>query len=122
MENIIDNMNNYDITDYNDNCDDELMKRTIITLNIEKINNSWKKSILYLSLPDLKNDKRYLKVKNYLLNGKLTKPPIINLKDSGDIEFEDGRHRFSILRDMDCLEMPFIIYEDEKEQLIEKFR
>jgi hypothetical protein len=97
------------------------MKRTIITLNIEKINNSWKKSILYLSSPDLKNDKRYLKVKTYLLNGELTKPPTIDLKDNGDIEFENGRHRFSILRDLGYLEMPFIVYEDEKEQLIEKY-
>jgi len=90
-------------------------------LNIEKINNSWKKSTLYLLSPDLKNDKRYLKVKNYVLNGELTKPPTIDLKDNGDIEFKDGRHRFSILRDLGYLEIPFIVYEDEKEQLIEQY-
>ena len=122
MDRIIDAMNNYDIMDYNDNCGDELMKRTIIMLNIKKINNSWKKSTLYLSSPDLKNDKRYLKVKTFLLNGELIKPPTIDLKDNGDIKFEDGRHRFSILRDLGYLEIPFIVYEEEKDQLIENFR
>ena len=46
---------------------------------------------------------------------KVEKPPIIYLTDNNNIEFINGRHRFANLRDMKCIEMPFIIYKNECE-------
>ena len=116
IKDIIDNMVKYDINDDNDNCD-RAFETIIINCNIDKINNSWKKSSLYISSNTLEveNKDKYLKSKHDLLNMKVNKPPFIYLTDCNDIEFIDGRNRFANLRDMNCVYMPFIVYKNEKE-------
>lgn len=113
---IIDNMIKYDINNDNENYDTEF-ETIIVTCNIDKINNSWKKTALYISsnILEIENKDKYLKSKNDLLNMKVNKPPFINLTDYNDIEFIDGRNRFANLRDMNCINMPFIVYKNEKE-------
>ena len=116
MKDIIDNMSKYDINNDNENYDKEF-ETIITTCNINKINNSWKKSLLYISsnILEIENKYKYFKSKDDLFNMKVDKPPFINLTDCNNIEFIDGRNRFANLRDLNCLYMPFIIYKNEKE-------
>lgn len=120
IQNIIDNMNKYDVNIDNEDFYEEF-KTIIITCNINKINNSWKKSLLYIStnFADIENKAKYNQSKKDLFNMKVNKPPFINLTDNNDIEFIDGRHRFSNLRDMNCLYMPFIVCISEKDTICE---
>jgi hypothetical protein len=114
ITNIIDNMNNYDVN--NDNYDKEF-EITIISCNIDKINNSWKKSSLYISsnILEIENKGKYFQSKDDLFNMKVKKPPFVQLMDNDEIGFIDGRNRFANLRDIKCLYMPFIVYTYEKE-------
>ena len=115
-KNIIDNMSNYDVSYDNENYESEY-KIMIIFCNINKINNSWKKSLLYITsnISELENKDKYIQSKKDLLSMKVEKPPFIYLTDDNNIEFIDGRHRFANLRDMNCKKMPFIIYKTEYE-------
>jgi hypothetical protein len=115
IKDIINNMVKYDINNDNENYDKEF-EITIISCNIDKINNSWKKSPLYISsnILEIENKEKYFQSKDDLFNMKVKKPPFIQLMDNDDIEFIDGRNRFANLRDMNCLYMPFIVYKNEK--------
>jgi len=109
-KNIIDNMSKYDVNIDNEFYDKEF-ETIIITCNINKINNSWKKSSLYISsnILEIENKNKYIQSKNDLFNMKVEKPPFIELIDNNEIVFIDGRNRFANLRDMNCEYMPFII-------------
>jgi len=113
---IIDIMSEYDVNIDNENYDKEF-ETIIITCNITKINNSWKKSSLYISsnASEIANKEKYFQSKDDLINLKVKKPPFIQLIDNNEIEFIDGRNRFANLRDIKCLYMPFIVYTYEKE-------
>jgi hypothetical protein len=116
IQKIIDIMSEYDVNIDNENYDKEF-ETIIITCNINKINNSWKKSSLYISsnILEIANKEKYFQSKDDLINLKVKKPPFIQLIDNNEIEFIDGRNRFANLRDVKCLYMPFIIYTYEKE-------
>ena len=105
-------MSKYDVNNDNENYEKEF-ETIIITCNIQKINNSWKNSSLYISsnILEIDNKEKYLQSKNYLFNMKVEKPPFIELIDNNEILFIDGRNRFANLRDMNCMYMPFIIYK-----------
>lgn len=116
IKTIIDIMCEYDVNIDNENYDKEF-ETIIITCNIDKINNSWKKSPLFISsnILEIENKEKYFQSKIDLFNMKVKKPPFIQLMDNNEIEFIDGRNRFANLRDVKCLYMPFIVYTYEKE-------
>lgn len=126
IQNIVDIMNHYDIADDNENRD-KAQQGSIVILNISKIDNSWKKSRLYISpvFSEIEQKDKYNNSKNDLLNMNVEKPPSIFINDMNRknkyIEFIDGRNRFSNLREMNCLYMPFIVYNVEKKKLIKLF-
>lgn len=113
---IIDNMIKYDVNNDNEFYEKEF-ETIIITCNINKINNSWKKSSLYISsnILEIENKNKYIQSKNDLLNMKVEKPPFIELIDNNDVVFIDGRNRFANLRDMNCECIPIIIYKYDNE-------
>jgi len=97
---------------------------TIIICKIDKIEKSWKKSKLYISSLEekRKNNKKYEQSKKDLFDLKVDKPPQIHLnEDNNEIEFDDGRHRFSVLRDYKFTRMPFIVNSNEKDEIIKLF-
>ncbi len=47
-------------------------------------------------------------------------PPHIEFLDNL-VKFVEGRYSFSVIRDIGCISMPFIVYLDELEQIVELF-
>jgi hypothetical protein len=90
----------------------------IIICDINKINKSWENSDLHISqnTSEIEEKIKYNKSRNDLFNMKVKVPPTIFLNDN-NIEFDDGRNRFSNLRDINCQKMPFIIYKKEKDAI-----
>lgn len=113
---IIDNMSKYDVNNDNEFYEKDF-ETIIITCNINKINNSWKKSSLYISsnILEIENKNKYFQSKNDLFNMKVEKPSFIELIDNNDVVFIDGRNRFANLRDMNCEYIPIIIYKYDNE-------
>ena len=76
---------------------------TLRIVNVEKINNLLKKDkYMYISeiYEEIKYKNKYLNSKKDLLEKKIEIPPIIYYDKEQDlIKFENGRHRFSNLRD-----------------------
>lgn len=94
-------------------------------LNVEKINNLWKKDKNYYiseKYEEIIDKNRYLNSRIYLLNieEKIKEPQQIEYIEEEDlISFINGRNRFSNLRDLGCKEIPVIIYKKDK-KIIEK--
>lgn len=99
--------------------DGEILK----IVNIDKINNLWKKDkALYISeiYEEIKFPNKYLNSRKDLLEKNITIPPKIIYDEENDlISFENGRHRFSNLRDLGCKEIPVIILNEDKEKIEE---
>jgi hypothetical protein len=114
---IITNMSNYNLADYNRNCNKN-ERCTIIFCNIQKVDALWKLSDKYISsnINEVYDPKRFLRVKNALNDLEITAPPFIFLFDN-KIEFDDGRKRFSNLRNENFLYMPFRVLLSEKNKI-----
>lgn len=93
-------------------------------VDVNKINNLWKKDKdLYISeiYEEIKYPNKYLKSKKKLLDKKIEIPPTIMYDKEKDlISFEDGRHRFSNLRDLGCNKIPVIVKDKETIKKIEE--
>jgi hypothetical protein len=90
---------------------------TKVILDTTKVDNSWKKSKLYLTnyenLPHLNDKAKYLGSRKNLFEGNVIEPPKININDEGNVEFENGRNRFANLRDLGVEFIPFIVCKKE---------
>jgi len=99
---------------------------TKVILDTTKVDNNWKKTELYLTnyenLPYLNDKAKYLESRKNLIDGNVIEPPIININDEGNIEFETGRNRFANLRDLGVKFIPFIIYKKELSTVFHKFK
>ena len=93
-------------------------------VKIDEINNLWKKDKdKYISeiYEEIKYKNKYLNSKKDLLEKKIEIPPIIYYDEEKDlITFENGRHRFSNLRDLGCKEIPVIVNNNETIKKIEE--
>ncbi len=90
--------------------------RKLVMLDIQRIEDLFKKDIFYIE-PNGANTAKsmYDGVKDYLNSGHNIDAPLIELYKAGNsicVGFIDGRHRFSVLRDMGMRKMPFSLNEN----------
>jgi hypothetical protein len=113
VENIIEKFKNYKLLE-----DDKV----IVDLNITKVNNSWKGSVFYIPTvyKNIYNKEKYNHIKNNILNSNVYIPPHIEFVDNL-VKFVEGRYTFSVIRDIGCTSMPFIVYLDDLEIVSELF-
>jgi hypothetical protein len=97
----INKMLNYECNDY----------EILIMLNIKKLNDSWQLSDNYIdTYNNLSFGKlKYINSRFDLINFNIEEPPYIYRNDTNNIEFYNGRHRFSNLRDIGIINIPCII-------------
>lgn len=92
-------------------------ERTLINLNIEKVEKSWKLSKNYLSddFEKILIKNKYIHSRKNLINNQVLRAPQIFI-NNGQIEFLDGRHRFSNIRDLKLVQtMPFEVQTSQLE-------
>jgi hypothetical protein len=113
METIIERLNNYCLLD---------TTQTIVNLDVNKINNNWKGSVFYITTDykNIYNKEKYNNIKFDILSNNLYIPPHIEFIDDV-VKFVEGRYSFSVIRDNGCTNMPFIVYLDQLELLVELF-
>ena len=113
LENIIERLNNYNLLHDN---------QTIVNLNVHKVNDNWKGSVFYISTDynNIYNKDEYKSAEKYILEDDFYIPPHIEFLDDV-VKFVEGRYMFSVLRDNGCITMPFIVYLDQLESLVELF-
>lgn len=120
LNKIIDKMQNYDMLEENEE---------IIMLNVNKINDCWKKSKDYIdtNFENILNKKKYLQLRKYLIDFETNKQQILKpsnicfdeINEINDIiEFIDGRNRFSNYRDLGIKYLPFIINKEDNEKIL----
>jgi hypothetical protein len=111
MENSIDRMNNYDISDF--------IGTSIVKLNIKHLDKLWKGSIFYISetYKNIANKNKYNNTYTDILNVLVDKPPTVIIDEDCLLKFLDGANTFAVFRDNGYLEMPFIILDEQLELL-----
>jgi hypothetical protein len=85
----------------------------LVNGNINAIDNLWKNGN-YINPKAIGENKstvqKYINSKKDIINGKVEIPPILYLDSSEpSIEFENGRNRFSNIRDSGIITMPIVI-------------
>ena len=90
--------------------------------NIKNIDNLWKRGDASFYLEPYTKTKKYINSKKDILNKKVDIPPQINIILDNDllsigkvpyIQFINGRHRFSNLRDSGAFYIPIIIHKED---------
>lgn len=101
-------------------------KCKLIFINVELINNSWKKTKDYIGKFDTI---KYYGSKQKLLNSKkdlmelnVSIPPYIYLDNNGNIDFCNGRNRFANLRNAGVKDMPFVIETTDYKKFIKQLQ
>ncbi len=106
------------------NYNDLPKKCKLVFINIEKIDNSWKKSNNYIGKFDAikfyGSKQKLLNSKKDLMELRVTVPPYIYLDINGNINFCNGRNRFANLRNAGVKEMPFVIETRDYKKLIKQ--
>ena len=64
---------------------------------------------------------RYPKVQDYLKHNKIIKASSVDVDDEGKIHFNNGRHRYSALRDSGQKQIPMSLHSDEARENAKKF-
>ncbi len=97
-------------------------KQTIVNLNVEKVNNNSKGSVFYIptDYKNIYNKEKYNNIKFDIFNNDFYIPPHIEFLDDV-VKFVEGRYSFSVLRDIGCTNIPFIVYLEQLEILVELF-
>lgn len=111
IENCIDNWNDYELKN----------GEILLSVNIKKINDLWKKdenNYISKKYENIENKEKYLKIKKDLIELKILEPPKIYYdKEKELIIFERGRNCFSIFRDFGCEEIIIITNKNTKKKL-----
>jgi len=92
----------------------ELPKKCkLVLIDIKQIDNSWKKTKDHIgkfgTIKYYSAKQKLLNSKRDLIELKVTTPPYIYLDENGNIDFCNGRNRFSNLRDAGVKKMPFVM-------------
>jgi len=95
----------------NPNYENEL---TLVELYTQKINDLYRKDEGYYigDYPDIEKPERYYGFKNYIKTGKPIDASMLYLRetDKGLVaSFQDGSHRYAVMRDMGFKKIPFAI-------------
>ena len=111
IENCIDNWNDYELKN----------GEILLSVNIKKINDLWKKdenNYISKKYENIENKEKYLKIKKDLIELKILEPPKIYYDKKKElIIFERGRNCFSIFRDFGCEEIIIITNKNTKKKL-----
>ena len=99
--------------------------KKLVGLNTAKIEELFKKDMAYISPNGEKGSisNRYEGVKEYLLTGRnINATEAVLTEDNGELKFTvlDGRHRFSVMRDMGMHKVKMALSEDSA-KLAEKY-
>jgi hypothetical protein len=107
----------YDLTNLNKN--DCKIKYMIVEYSINKIDEAWKDSTLYIptNFDAIENKGKYQQSRIDLLMGIIKDPPKLCFDSRGGFDFVNGRHRFANLRDLGCQTIPCIIEENDQEKM-----
>jgi hypothetical protein len=109
-EKVLTKMKNYEV---------DPIENVIVMLNVQKVDESWKlHENTYLS--EFTNSIKNFHSKQDLVNDRVDTPPEIFLRN-GNIRFENGRHRFANLRDVNVTTMPFIVSQQEAKEFQTRF-
>lgn len=78
--------------------------RVLVTVDVRKLDNAWKREGVGLYIPSGGGGGeiagRRAAFSEYLKSGKPVNTPVVNVQKDGSVRFANGRHRFSVLRDM----------------------
>ena len=101
-------------------------KCKLVIININKIDNSWKRTKDYIgkfnTIKSYSSKQKRLNSKKDLIELKVSVPPYIYLDNNGNIDFCNGRNRFANLRDSGVKEMPFVIETKDYKKFISAFK
>lgn len=104
------------------NYNDLPKKCKLVIMNVNKIDNSWKKTKDYIgkfdTIKSYSSKQKRLNSKKDLIELKVSVPPYIYLDNNGNIDFCNGRNRFANLRDSGVKEMPFVIETKDYKKFI----
>ena len=102
---------NFDLDGKNDDMNNKL---SLISIDINKLDDDWKNSnenqYISRNFSELENQKKYICSLQDIINNDVLDPPIIDIKDNF-VYFENGRHRFSNLRDIGVKTIPILVYQ-----------
>ena len=97
-------------------------KCKLVIINVNKIDNSWKKTKDYIgkfeTIKSYTSKQKLLNSKKDLIELKVSVPPYIYLDNNGNIDFCNGRNRFAKLRDSGVKDMPFVIETKDYKKFI----
>jgi phosphoribosylaminoimidazole carboxylase (NCAIR synthetase) len=97
-------------------------KCKLVFINVNKIDNSWKRTKDYIgkfyTIKSYSSKQKRLNSKKDLIELKVSVPPYIYLDNNGNIDFCNGRNRFANLRDSGVKEMPFVIETKDYKKFI----
>lgn len=97
-------------------------KCKLVIINVNKINNSWKRTKDYIGkFNTIKYDsskQKLLNSKKDLIELKVSIPPYIYLDNNCNVDFCNGRNRFANLRNAGVKEMPFVIETKDYKKFI----
>jgi hypothetical protein len=97
-------------------------KCKLVIINVNKIDNSWKKTKDYIgkfeTIKSYTSKQKLLNSKKDLIELKVSVPPYIYLDNNGNIDFCNGRNRFANLRDSGVKDMPFVIETKDYKKFI----
>ena len=105
---------------------DEAQGRTLVDLDTKKLESAFQKSAFYLTQEDLTGYEfsHYQKVYDFIKLGSLIDAPSLVLKEENNeliAEFQDGRHRFCVLRDLNMDKIP-VALDKKSVELAKKYR
>jgi len=99
---------------------DENQGRKLVDLDTQKLESAFQKSAFYLTQEDLSGYEfqHYQDVYNFIKLGSLIDAPSVYLKEENNelvADFQDGRHRFCVLRNLNMDKIPVAIDKESIE-------
>lgn len=93
-----------------------------IPIDVGKLDNSWSKDDLYVG-PGGQGGmaKRYAGFQDYLGTGQPVTTPEVGLGPDGEIRFGNGRHRFSVMRDLGVDTLPVTVPAEDAAEISRRF-
>lgn len=95
-----------------------------VNVDLKKLDDAWKKSSYYLPSKGKGHSEvggRREAFERFLDKGEDIESPLVTIDDDGLVDFDDGRHRFAVLRDMGVESIPVNVPKDQAEIFRKKF-
>ena len=93
-----------------------------VEIDIAKFDEAWRlDKVYYIPLKSLINSQRKLRFVKFLQEGKPIIIPEVRLLQDNIPDFENGRHRFSVLRDLGLKQIPMSVPESQVDMFFKLF-